>query len=59
MGDTDLRDIHNESKIKILSVEENGNVSFVVYGYMNRGIHEGQTGVLVEYYNSLLNTVEE
>ena len=58
-GDTDLRDIHNESKIKILSVEENGNVSFVVYGYMNRGIHEGQTGVLVEYYNSLLNTVEE
>ena len=58
-GDTDLRDIHNGSKIKILSVEENGNVSFVVYGYMNRGIHEGQTGVLVEYYNSLLNTVEE
>ena len=58
-GDTDIRDTHNEYKTKVLSVEENGNVSFVVYGYMNRGIHEGQTGVLVEYYNSLLNTVEE
>jgi len=58
-GDTDLRNIYDKSKIKILSVEENGNVAFMVYGYMNRGVHEGQVGVLVNYYNSLLNTVEE
>ncbi len=58
-GDTDLRKIYNKSKIKVLSVEENGNVTFMVYGYMNRGTHEGQAGVLVEYYNSLLNTIEE
>lgn len=58
-GDIDLRDIYNKLKIKILSVEENGNVTFMVYGYMNRGVHEGQVGILVEYYNSLLNTIEE
>lgn len=58
-GDTDLRNIYDKSRIKVLSVEENGNVTFMVYGYMNRGTHEGQVGVLVEYYNSVLNTLEE
>lgn len=58
-GDTDLRKIYNKSKIKIFDVEENGNVTFMVYGYMNRGTHEGQVGILVEYYNSILNTIEE
>ena len=58
-GDSDRRDIRNKSKIRILNVEENGNVTFMVYGYFNRGIHEGCVGVDVMYYNSLLNTVEE
>ena len=58
-GDTDLRNIYNKSKTKILSAEENGNITFMVYGYMNRGTHEGQVGILVEYYNSVLNTIEE
>lgn len=58
-GDTDVRNIYDKSRIKLLNVEENGNVSFIVYGYFNRGIHEGHVGVAVEYYNSLLNTVEE
>ena len=40
-------------------MEENGNVSFMVYGYMNRGTHEGEVGVEVFYYNHLLNTIEE
>lgn len=58
-GESDLRNIYRKSKIKILSVEENGNVTYMRYGYMNRGIHEGIVGVEVEYYNSLLNTIEE
>lgn len=58
-GDTDLRDLYNKSKIKVLSVEENGNVTFMIYGYMNRGNHEGEVGVLLEYFNSVLNTIEE
>lgn len=55
----DLRSRYRGSDVKILSVEENGNVSFIVYGYMNRGIHEGHVGIEVYYYDSLLNTIEE
>lgn len=58
-GDSDRRAINNKSRIRILNVEENGNVTFMVYGYFNRGMHEGSVGVAVQYYNSLLNTVEE
>ena len=57
--DTDLRDTYNKSRVKILNVEENGNVSFAVYGYLNRGMHEGRTGIVAYYYNALLNTIEE
>lgn len=55
----DARTYYDRSDIKILDVEENGNVSFIVYGYMNRGSHEGEVGVELYYYNHLLNTVEE
>lgn len=56
---TDLRDSYQEHDIKIFYVDETGNVYFMVYGYMNRGIHEGEMGVAVYYYDSVLNTVEE
>lgn len=55
----DVRTYYDRSAVKILDVEENGNVSFMVYGYMNRGTHEGEVGVEVFYYNHLLNTIEE
>ncbi len=55
----DYRMRYRDSSAKILDVEENGNVSFIVYGYMNRGIHEGRVGIEVYYYDSILNTVEE
>lgn len=58
-GDSDLRSIYRKSKVKILNIEENGNITYMTYGYMNRGVHEGVVGVDVEYYNSLLNTIEE
>lgn len=55
----DPRTYYNNSAIKILEVEETGNVAFVVYGYMNRGSHEGEVGIEFYYYNHLLNTIEE
>lgn len=55
----DKRKQYEKSNIKILDVEENGNVSFMVYGYMNRGIHEGEVGVEICYYRNLVNTIEE
>ena len=45
--------------IKILSVDEGGNVRFLVYGRHNRGEHEGQICAVVYYYDSSLNLVEE
>lgn len=55
----DLRSSYDNHDIKILNVDETGNVSFIVYGYMNRGDHEGRIGVEVYEYNGMLNTVEE
>lgn len=43
--DTSGRSDIRQHGIKILSVEDNGNVEFLVYGYMNRGNHEGYQGI--------------
>lgn len=55
----DARDRYANNDIRIISVDETGNVRFLVYGYMNRGSHEGTVGVTCYYYNSMLNTIEE
>ncbi|RKI90508.1 hypothetical protein D7V94_13880 [Parablautia intestinalis] len=55
----DERTLYDGHKIKILNVDEGGNVTFLVYGYMSRGRHEGQVGISVYYYESTVNTVEE
>lgn len=55
----DERTLWNQHSIKILDVNEGGNVTFAVYGYMNRGRYEGQTGIQVYVYNGMQNTIEE
>ncbi|EJW92619.1 hypothetical protein EVA_19274, partial [gut metagenome] len=55
----DFRDSRMEHDIKIIRVEEDGDVDFVLYGYMNRGIHEGYSGVCVYHYSNDQNVVEE
>lgn len=55
----DIRDVYDENGIKILQVDETGNVQFFVHGYMNRGDHEGEVGIQVYEYNSVINTIEE
>ena len=55
----DRRTLYSSHGIKILSVDETENVLFLIYGYMNRGRHEGQVGLQVYYYNSMMNTIEE
>ena len=54
-----VREAYQEHGIKILSVDSDGNVGYVVYGYMNRGSHEGEMGVSVCSYNAEKNIVEE
>lgn len=55
----DERTWNDDHDFRILQVDETGNVTFLVYGYMNRGRHEGYCGVQVCYYSSTLNVVEE
>lgn len=55
----DERDSYDKHDIQILNVDEGGNVTFMVYGYMNRGRHEGKVGISVYYYDGAVNTIEE
>ena len=55
----DARTMYDAHGIKILDIDDSGNVKFAVYGYFNRGKHEGETGISVFAYDSGLNTIEE
>ena len=55
----DERTLYQQHAIKILDVDEGGNVRFSVYGYMNRGRHEGEVGIQIYSYDSAVNTIEE
>lgn len=55
----DERTYHNDHKIKVLSVDEANNVTFVVYGYMNRGTYEGRVGLTLYEYNGVTNVIND
>lgn len=55
----DARAMNDSHSVTILDVDEAGSVRFAVYGYMNRGRHEGETGIQIYAYDSTLNTIEE
>lgn len=55
----DTRSVYGAHGLKILGIDEGGNTDFAVYGYMNRGRHEGKVGVQLYHYDSEHNTIEE
>ena len=55
----DDREEHREHDINIVRVDDTGDVTFVVYGYMNRGNHEGEVGAAVYYYSAEKNVATE
>ena len=55
----DIRDNVPEHGVEILSVDEDGGIDFIVYGRMNRGIHEGSTGISYYHYAMDQNALEE
>lgn len=56
---SDARDMYNQNDIHVVSVDEQGNLYFLVSGYMNRGSHEGESGVAVYYYDAAAAVVDE
>ncbi|MBR3607152.1 MAG: hypothetical protein IKL51_06225 [Lachnospiraceae bacterium] len=57
--DMDERTLNRNFDIKILNIEDSGSITFGVYGYMNRGQHEGEVGLAVYYFDYTANTTEE
>lgn len=55
----DIRENYAAHDIRILGINEGGSIDFAVYGYMNRGVHEGQVGISVCHFDSVAATVEE
>jgi len=55
----DYRDFYDQNNIKVLRVEESGNILFAVSGYMNRGKREGENGIGFYSYEEASATVEE
>ncbi len=55
----DARDANSSHDMKIVRIDDSGDMDFVVYGYFNRGVHEGMVGVGVYRYSNDQNLVEE
>lgn len=58
--DTDyIRDCYDNHDIKILQMDDLGNLNFIVYGYMNSGEYEGRMGMILYKYYVLDSRIEE
>ena len=55
----DIRNLYKEHEIQIVSVNEQGDTTFKVIGYMNRGEHEGEVGTAIYFFDIEKNFVEE
>lgn len=55
----DVRANYDQHDIDIINIDDYGNIQFLVYGYMNRGEHEGECGVGVYYFDAGKNCVTE
>ena len=58
-SDNDIRDVFDENEIEIISTDGDGNILFLVYGYMNKGGHEGKVGTALYKYARSNNVVTE
>lgn len=55
----DMRSRNDQHAVRIISMDDDGNLAFMVYGYMNRGFHEGEVGVGIYYFSVDSNVIEE
>ncbi len=56
---TDIRTAYDQHGINIVKLDDDGNIIFTVYGYMNRGQHEGENGIAVYRFLSDSSRLEE
>ena len=58
-SDMDERDFYKENTLRIMKVTSEGDVTFAVSGYMNRGAHEGDNGIGMYYYDAGSSLITE
>ena len=58
-GLDDERGNYDQYGIKIVDVTDDGAIQFLVYGYMNAGLHEGKVGIGIYTYDPEEDTVTE
>ncbi len=46
----DLMELYDAHDVKLLALKQNGDMDFLVYGYMNRGEYEGRVGIVLYRY---------
>ena len=51
--------MYYDHDIEVMSVDDEGNIQFIVYGYMNAGLHEGLCGVGLYTYSAESGIVTE
>lgn len=56
---TDSRVTYDANNIKILDMNNDGDITFAVYGYMNRGEHEGKVGISVYQFTAERDKMQE
>lgn len=54
-----VRNAYDQYDIQILNLEDDGNIDFMVYGYMNRGDYEGRVGIVLYHYYAGAGRIEE
>ena len=58
-GSYDKRELYDQHDIQVLKMDDSGNIDFMVYGYMNRGVYEGRVAVVLYRFYAGENRIEE
>lgn len=58
-ADGNRMELYDAHDVKLLGLRPNGDMDFLVYGYMNRGEYEGRVGILLYRYYREENRLEE
>lgn len=58
-GSLDQRELYDQHDIRVLNMDDSGNIDFMVYGYMNRGVYEGRVAVVLYRFYAGENRIEE
>lgn len=57
--DSNYRDSYDRHNIQVINVASTGNIYFTVSGYMNRGAHEGESGIALYQYDAASGNIME